>query len=48
VRSRAALAGMRSESLEIRESIRVGLQEIKDGKAVPAMPALAELQQRLE
>jgi hypothetical protein len=27
---------------------RVRLQEIQDGKTVPVMPALAELQQRLE
>ena len=38
----------RLDELETREAIRVGLQEIQDGKAVPAMPALAELQQRLE
>jgi PHD/YefM family antitoxin component YafN of YafNO toxin-antitoxin module len=38
----------RLDYLETRESIRVGLQEIQDGKTVPAMPALAELQNRLE
>ena len=38
----------RLDELETREAIRVGLQEIQDGKAVPAMPALAELQNRLE
>jgi PHD/YefM family antitoxin component YafN of YafNO toxin-antitoxin module len=38
----------RLDYLETRESIRVGLQEIRDGKTVPAMPALAELQNRLE
>jgi PHD/YefM family antitoxin component YafN of YafNO toxin-antitoxin module len=38
----------RLDELETREAIRVGLQEIADGKAVPAMPALTELQQRLE
>ncbi len=48
VRSRAALAGRRSDSLETRESIRVGLQEIREGKTVPAVPALMDLQNRLE
>jgi PHD/YefM family antitoxin component YafN of YafNO toxin-antitoxin module len=38
----------RLDYLETRESIRVGIQEIRDGKTVPAMPALAELQNRLE
>ena len=37
----------RLDELETREAIRVGLQEIADGKAVPAMPALADLQQNL-
>jgi PHD/YefM family antitoxin component YafN of YafNO toxin-antitoxin module len=38
----------RLDELETREAIRVGLQEIAEGKTVPAIPALAELQQRLE
>jgi hypothetical protein len=38
----------RLDYLETREAIRSGLQEVKEGKTVAALPALAELQKKLK
>jgi len=38
----------RLDYLELRESIRIGLQDIREGKCVPAFPALEELQKKLQ
>ena len=38
----------RLEEFELRETIRIGLQEIREGKCVPALPALAELRKKLK
>ncbi len=38
----------RLDYLETREAIRSGLQEVKEGKTVAALPALEALQQKLK
>ena len=38
----------RLEEFELRETIRIGLQDIREGKGVPAFPALDELQKKLQ
>lgn len=38
----------RLDHLELRETIRIGLQDIREGKSVPVFPALDELQKRLQ
>ena len=36
------------EEFELRETIRIGLQDIREGKGIPALPALAELRKKLQ
>lgn len=38
----------RLDHLELRETIRIGLQDIREGKTVPAFPALEDLQKKLQ
>ena len=38
----------RLDEFQLRETIRIGLQEIREGKGVPALPALAELRKKLQ
>lgn len=38
----------RLDYLELRETIRIGFQDIREGKSFPTFPALEELQKKLQ